>query len=195
MNIKGIVLLPCLLVLLVTQLQGCAGFVLAGGTVVAVAHDRRTAGTMLEDQTVEMKANSSISSDKELKEQSHINVTSYNLNVLLTGEAPTDTLRSRAENATASVPKVRKVHNQIVIAAPSSMGARSSDTWITTKVKTQLLNVEQEDFDPSRIKVVTESGSVYLMGLVTRSEADAAVESIRQVKGVQRVVKLFEYID
>jgi osmotically-inducible protein OsmY len=182
--------------LLGSLLSGCAA-VVVGGVVagVAITRDRRTTGTVVEDESIEIKAGDRLRSDAEIAAQAHINVTSYNLEVLLTGEAPTEELRARAGELVRGVEKVTRVYNEIVIAAPSAMSARSSDGWITTKVKTSLFDVEVPDFDPSRVKVVTERGVVYLMGLVTRQEAEAATEVVRRVGGVQRVVRLFQYLD
>jgi osmotically-inducible protein OsmY len=123
----------------------------------------------------------------------HVNATSYNQVVLLTGEAPREELRTRVEALTGRIPKVRKVRNELIVAAPSSLVARSGDTWITGRVKTNMLAAK--GVDAGRVKVVTEGGTVYLLGLVTRAEGDAATEVARQVSGVQRVVKMFEYID
>ena len=175
-------------------LQGCAAVIGAGAvTGAAVATDRRTAGTMLDDQMIEFKVLDVVRADDELWQQTHLNATSLNNIVLLTGEAPNDELRSRIEALVQQIPKVRRVHNEIVIAAPSSVLSRSSDSWITSKVKTNLLTWGLEE--ASRIKVVTENGSVYLMGLVTQDEGAKATELSRGVSGVQRVVKVFEYLD
>ena len=182
------------LVFTLALLQGCAAAVGAGAaTGAAVAYDRRTAGTMLDDQVIEFKVLDVLRADDELWQQTHINGTSLNNIVLLTGEAPTDALRSRVESLVHQIPKVRRVHNEIVIGAPSSLLTRSGDSWITGKVKTNLLRSNIED--AGRIKVVTENGSVYLMGLVTQAEAGKATELVRSVGGVQRVVKVFEYLD
>lgn len=187
-----------ILVLLWVSLQGCA-VVLVGGVAVgaSVAHDRRTTGTIVEDESVELKAGQLLRNDKEISTQAHINVTSYNLVILLTGEAPTEAIRERAASLVRGVDKVTQVYNEIIIAAPSALSARSSDAWITTKAKSALFKVKglkNQDFDPSRVKVVTEGGVVYLMGLVNRQEADAATEAVRRVGGVQRVVRLFQYV-
>lgn len=175
-------------------LQGCTAAVVAGGaTGASMAHDRRTMGSFVEDQNIELKAASAISKDQELYDRSHINVTSYNRIVLLTGETPTQALRSRTEEIARNIAQVRRVHNELTIAAPSAMSSRSSDTWITTKVKTSLFKVKGiENFDATRVKVVTENGVVYLMGILNRTEADAVVDVVRKVSGVQRVVKVFE---
>ncbi len=177
-----------------TVSQGCAPVVVGGAaTGVAVAHDRRTTGSVIEDQAIELKSYEALSNDRELKEQGHINVTSYNGIVLVSGEVPTEAMRTRAGQIVRDIEKVRDVHNELAIAAPSSTLSRSSDAVITTKVKA--LMFAEKNFDPTRAKVVTERGTVYLMGLVTRREADIATEITRGVSGVQRVVKLFEYLD
>jgi osmotically-inducible protein OsmY len=181
-----------LLLMLIPLLHACAVAVVAGGaTGVTVAHDRRTTGTFIEDQAIELKANKGFYTDKELYEQAHLNVTSYNTVVLVTGETPSEELRNRAIDIVRNIPKVTHVHNEITIAAPSAMVSRSSDTLITTKVKTKLLTAK--GFDGTRTKVVTEKGVVYLMGLLTREKSDIATNIVRQVGGVQKVVKLFQY--
>jgi osmotically-inducible protein OsmY len=189
---------PMILALCMTAaaLSGCAAAVIGGAaTGVAVAHDRRTGGTVVEDRAIHLKAASRLRSDSELWGQSHINVTSYNMSVLLTGETPTEALRARAEQLVREVEKVDRVYNEITIAAPSSVMSRSSDSVITGRVKTSFLGIRDiEGFDLTRVKVVTERGIVYLLGMVTRAEADAVTERARQVGGVQRVVRLFEYI-
>lgn len=179
------------IVLLCISVSGCPAL-LAGGaaTGVAVAHDRRSAGTVIEDQTIEIKAVRALEADTEINEKTHFNVTSYNKAVLITGEAPTEELRSRMADIVSRVPEVRKVYNEIAVVAPSSYTSRSSDTLITTKVKTRLFS--NKELDATRIKVVTERGVVYLMGLVNQQEAELATETTRKVSGVQKVVKLFE---
>ena len=174
--------------------QGCVA-VAAGGAAAGAATvvDRRTTGAMVEDETIELKSRKAIVGDKELDEQSHLNITSYNTHVLLTGETPTDALKARAEELVKAVPKVTRVYNEIAIGAPSSLLTRSSDTAITSKVKTKL--VADEHIDGIAVKVVTESGVVYLMGLLTRDEADRATEVARKTGGVQKVVKLIQYTD
>ena len=111
--------------------------------------------------------------------------------MLLTGETPTEAVRAQVVERVRNVTKVRHVHDELRIAAPSSLTARSSDTLITAKVKTKLFSVK--NFDATRVKVVTEAGTVFLMGLLTRDEADVAAQAAQGVGGVQRVVKLFEY--
>lgn len=180
--------------LAVTGISGCAGAVVAGGAAGASAvHDRRTVGNVVADQEIEFKAMAARSKDP-IFEGSHINIISFNGVVLLTGETPTPEARQRMEQKVRNIEGVRRVQNELIIAAPSAAAAHASDAWITTKAKASLFKVKMDNFDPTRVKVHTENGTVYLMGLVTRTEADAVVEQVRQLKGVQRVVKVFEYI-
>jgi len=172
-------------------LTGCAGILFGGAaTGAAVANDTRTAGTVIEDQAIELKATELIWKDPELNKQSHISTTSYNQIVLLTGQTPTAELRQRAESKIASVAKVRHIHNELTIAAPSSLTTRSSDTVLTAKVKTKMFTLD--NIDGTKVKVVTENGVVYLMGLLSGTDADQAAQAASTVNGVQKVVKLFE---
>ena len=158
-----------------------------------MAIDRRTPATHIEDQTIEVKAVQALNADPELDEQAHLNVISYNTVVLLSGETPTDAMRQKALELVKSIDKVTHVYNEITIAAPSSMVSRTSDSYITTKVKTKLFaNQDQTGLD---VKVVTEKGVVYLMGIVSHAEAEIATDIARQTGGVQKVVKLFQYND
>jgi osmotically-inducible protein OsmY len=172
--------------------SGCApvvvGAAVVGGTAVAV--DRRTSDTQLADERIEWTASGRVS-DK-LKDQGHVNVTSYNKMALLTGEATTEGLRQDADKITAAVPEVKSVVNDIQIGAPTSMSTRSNDSYLTSVVKTRF--VGEQKFNPLHVKVVTENGTVYLLGLVTRKEADDATNIARHVSGVKKVVRVFEYI-
>lgn len=190
------VLLSLLIGILVAILSGCAGVVIGGtATGASVVHDRRTAGTMVEDQAIEFKAIDAFSKDPAF-EDAHINVTSYNTAVLLSGEVPTPELRRRAAEIVGRIDRVKKVYNELVVAPPSPLASRGTDTWITTKVKASLFRVDGfPDFDPTRVKVVTERGIVYLMGLLRPREAEAVTGTVRRISGVQKVVKLFEYIE
>lgn len=185
-----------LIILLISflLLQGCATAVVTGAaTGASLAYDRRTAGTVIDDQGIEFKASLAIYEDKEIFNQSHINVTSYNGIVLLTGETLTEELKQKVQRIVKGIPKVTRIHNELIIAAPSALPSRSSDAWITSKIKTKF--AANESVDPFYVKVVTEHGIVYLMGIVSREEADHAVHVVTNSAGVQRVVKLFEYRD
>tara|TARA_R110002050_G_scaffold57423_1_gene128837 strand:- start:49177 stop:49752 length:576 start_codon:yes stop_codon:yes gene_type:complete len=183
-----------LLIMPVILLQGCAAAVVTGAaTGAAVVHDRRSAGTVLDDQGIEIKVSGLLFNNKKIYDQSHINVTSYNGTVLLTGETPNENLKQQVTKEVQTLGNVRHIHNELLIAAPSSLPSRSSDAWITSKIKAKLTT--DEYIDPFFIKVVTEHGIVYLMGLVSHAEADRVVEIVSQSAGVQRVVKIFEYTD
>jgi len=183
--------------LLASLLGGCAAVVVTGAATGAnAAHDRRTVGAYIDDEGIELKALLAITDDKEVYKQVHVNVISVNGVVLLVGQAPTEALRMKVEDLTRGIEKVRVVHNEMTIAAPNSYMTRSSDSLITAKVKGSLFGIKgQEGFDPTRVKVVTENGVVYLMGILYRSEADAVATKASRVSGVQKVVKLFEYLD
>ena len=191
--------IQALLVVFLTSslLYGCAAAVVGGTATGATAvHDRRTVGTFIDDEGIELKARMAIFDDKELNSQIHINIISINGVVLLVGQAPTEAARQKAAEIVSTVPKVRLIHNEMTVAAPNSYLTRSSDSLITAKVKSKLFTIKGHDnFDPTRVKVVTENGIVYLMGILTHSEADTVTDAARQVGGVQKIVKLFEYID
>jgi len=185
-------LITLLLVGFVITLQGCAGLVIAGGaTAGAMANDRRTSGAYVDDETIEWKIIDVLYQDEQIDEQTHLNATSYNGIVLLTGEIPSDEMRAKIGEKIRGVRGVRQIHDETSIAAPSSMMSRSGDTWITSKVKTAMLT---DDTDMgARTKVVTDKGVVYLMGIVSPQEADKLTDIARRVGGVQKVVKVFEY--
>lgn len=180
--------------LTVALLQGCAGILVAGGAAGAsMAGDRRTTGTLVEDQAIEFKAVNAIFGDQELADKARINATSYNGLLLLTGQTPTEELRDRAVNRVTNIDKVKRVHNEITLGEPISFQVNSKDSWITTRIKSTLLGTK--NIGANHIKVVTDSGVVYMMGLVTHTEADIASDIASNVDGTQRVIKIFEYID
>jgi len=158
-----------------------------------VFSDRRTMGAMIDDQNIEMKAGAHIVGDAELRRDAHVNVTSMNGIVLLTGETATPEARDKILNHVRAINGVRRVNNELQMATPSPMGARNRDSLITTAVKSRL--AVTAGVRAPRIKVVTEAASVYLMGLVTQAEGDIAANQSATIEGVDRVVKLFEYVD
>jgi len=186
-----------MVILTASLLGGCAAVIVGGAAVgVSAAHERRSAGAMIDDEGIEWKIRSAFSDDKKLSSQSHLSVVSVNGVVLLVGQTPTETLRRQASSLAQGVDNVRIVHNELDIAAPNSYVTRTSDSYVTSKVKTSLFKVKgHDDFDPTRVKVVTENGTVYLMGILYRSEAQDAANQASRVGGVQKVVKLFEYLD
>ncbi|MCV6610225.1 MAG: BON domain-containing protein [Amphritea sp.] len=155
--------------------------------------ENRTTGSYVEDEIIEIKANVNISKASEELRSSHVNVTSFNGVVLITGQVATDQSRLEAEQIVSQVRKVRRIHNELTVTSPTSTLTRASDTWITAKIKANMLG--NENVDATRVKVVTENGVVYLMGLVTQVEADNAINLVRGVNGIQKIVKIFEYID
>jgi osmotically-inducible protein OsmY len=180
-----------LCVLPALSLQGCLPLVAgaAGGTVL-VATDRRSTGSVLDDEIIEDKIVVTI--HQRFKGDFHVNVTSYNGIVLLTGEVPAEAAKADIGELARTTPKVRSVQNELVVGAVADMGSRSNDTLITSKVKARF--VEANRFQINHVKVVTERGVVYLLGLVRRDEGDAAAEIARTTNGAQRVVKVFEYV-
>jgi osmotically-inducible protein OsmY len=172
-------------------LQGCAP-IIAGGvaTGAAVTSDQRTTGTVIEDQVIETKAGDFFRVDAALAQQARISVTSYNQIALVTGQAPTEELRKRAVEYVSRVAKVRHVYNEIELRSPVTATQISSDTLLTTKVKSKLLTIR--DLKSTTVKVVSENGVVYLMGLLDQPTGDAVAEVVAGVSGVRKVVKLFE---
>lgn len=180
-----------LIAALTPALQGCFPVIAGGvGAGISLANERRTSGIFVEDQGIELKAQSRLS--EKLKD-AHVNVTSYNLALLMTGETPTPTIRAEAESIVQAIPNVRQVFNEVAIAPVSSFSARSNDSFLTTKVKGRM--VEANKFNIIHVKVVTEASVVYLLGIVTRKEAEVATEIARTTTGVSKVVRLFEYLD
>jgi osmotically-inducible protein OsmY len=174
-----------------TLLNGCIPLAITGVVATTqIATDRRTTGAQLDDELIEDKAAAQIT--ERMKSDIHVNVTSYNGIVLLTGEVPTAGSKNDIGQIVRSMPKVRSTQDELVIGPTSDISARTNDTFITSKVKTRF--VETNKFQISHVKVVTERSVVYLMGVVRRDEADAAAEIARTTSGVQRVVKVFEYI-
>lgn len=184
---------PLLLLALVSgSLQGCFPVAAVGvGTGVMMAQDRRTTGAYVEDQAIETKAFDLIG--KRFKDGVHVNVTSFNRNVLVSGEAPSEAVKAEIGRLVAGIENVRNVSNELAVSGPSSLTSRSSDSLVTSDVKLRFM--QDKRFNADHVKVVTESGTVFLMGIVKRAEADAATEVASTTGGVQRVVRLFEYLD
>jgi len=179
------------LVALVALLSGCIPLMVAGGVAAgaAVATDRRTTGSQVDDELIEDKLSFNVR--ERFKGDFHVNITSYNGIVLLTGEVPAEAARADIAELARSTSKVRSVQNELVIGPVTDLGSRSNDTLITSKVKTRF--VEANKFQINHVKVVTERGVVFLMGVVRRGEGEAAAELASTTSGVQRVVKVFEY--
>jgi osmotically-inducible protein OsmY len=189
-NIKPLFKLTAI-ISLTLLLQACAAAVVAGGaSAVTSASDRRTLGSQIDDSSIVVKAERALEENKTLEERAHINVNSYNGILLLTGQAPSQDLVDLAASLVQPIQGVKDVQNQIRVGNPISFTTRSRDSWITTRVKSML--VGDKEISALNIKVVTENGEVFLMGLVNSTEADKAVEIARHVNGVSRVIKAFE---
>ena len=173
----------------VPLLQACFPLAVTGmGAAALMATDRRTAGTYVEDEGIEWKAVARLRQDSR---GAHVNATSYNRRVLLTGQAPTEDEKKRIETVVRDIPNVREVTNEITVGQVSTMASRGNDALVTSNVKARM--VSNGKFSPSHVKVVTEAGVVYLMGLVSNEEGEAAAEVARTTQGAASVVKAFEY--
>jgi len=177
----------------VIALQGCAEAVVVSdmGGLVAM-HDARSTKTMFQDHYIEKEARRAIDHDPRLQKQADISVTSFNRRVLLTGQAPSNKLKTRASNLVASLDNVRGVENRLRVSAKPINGSWTGDSYTTARVKARLFF---RDFDATRIKVVSELGHVYLMGLVTHAESDTVVAMLSDVDGIDSVTRVFEYVD
>jgi osmotically-inducible protein OsmY len=174
-------------------LQGCVPVVIGAGGAAAYSslEDRRTTGTQIDDESIEVRASNRVSD--RFGSAVHVNVTSYNRLALLSGEVPDERARAEAEKIVRAVPTVRDVTNDLQVSGISSLVSRGNDSYLTLKLRGRLLDAKA--LSQVHIKVVTESGVVYLMGLVTQAEADEAVEIARNTGGVRKVVKVFEYCE
>ncbi len=178
---------------LAPQLQGCFPLIAGGaGATALVLDDRRSVGAQTEDKEIDVRGEARI--NERFGDKVHINVTSYNRNLLLTGEAPDAGTKAQIEKIVREIPNVRGVVNEIQIAGVSAYSTRGNDSYLTSKVKARFID-NGGNFSANQVKVVTEGSVVYLLGLVTRKEAEAAVEIARTTGGVQKVVRVFEYIE
>ena len=185
------VLAIALIASLAATLSACVPLIVGGAAMSAlVAVDRRTSGAQLEDEGIELRGASRLRD--AFGDRAHINITSYNRQVLLTGEVPNDAAKQQAEQIVSRVENVRTIVNELAAAGNTTLVQRSSDVLITGKVKASL--VDAKDMYAGAFKVVTERATVFLMGRVTQREADRATSIARQIDGVQRVVRIFEVI-
>lgn len=184
-------LLPLFIIL---ALSGC-GTLLTAADSETIEDDKgeRTFGASMDDESIETKARVNVHAANEAFDDAHISIISYNAYVLIVGQVPTEELKQQASDVIRKIRRVRRIYNELEITGNTSFMTRTSDTWITSKVKTNLIaNAETEGL---RVKVVTENGVVYLMGLATHAEADRIVDVASSSYGVRKVVRLFEYID
>ena len=176
-------------------LSSCITALVAGAAIatIDIIHDRRTAGEYVDDNTIELSAQNILVSSKKLRAGAHVKPVSWNGILLITGEINTQISKQNITNRLSAITGVRQLVDETTITGKTALLARTNDAWITTKVKSQLLI--KTGLDANRVKVITTRGSVYLMGIVTQAEANSATRSARSVKGVARVIKIFEYIE
>ena len=190
-NNKSIKLTVFLLILSV--LQGCTAVaVVALTTGASMATDRRSIGNQIDDQSIELEAYNEIKKNKALNDNTNLHIISVNGSVLVIGQTPTSHLRDQAIKIINNIDEVVRVHNQVRIGNLTSITTQTNDVWLTSKVKSALFSSDK--IDGSTIKVITENAEVFLMGLVTKEEAEAAIEVTRNIGGVNRVFKAFEYL-
>lgn len=191
-SLAKFILTASLAAAMTAQLTGCLGVVAAGAaTGGAMASDRRSSGIFVEDENIELKAVKKM--ETNLGEHAHVNITSYNRNVLMTGEVPDAAAKAKANALLKEIVNIRSVTDEIVVGPKSSLSDRTNDTYLTSKIKTKF--VTENRFPANYVKIVTENSVVYLLGIVNKAEADAAAELASNTDGVARVVKVFEYTD
>jgi osmotically-inducible protein OsmY len=182
--------------LILLALSGCATVVVGSVAATGLAvHDRRSFGTVIDDNVLELRVSDALFGDGAFDGSSRIRVVAYNGWVLLAGEVQDPQRVELATELVREVDGVVRLFNELSPEAKAGLGRRNSDRWMSTRVKTSLGSVDLPGFDVTRVKVMTTRGVVYLMGLVSRQEGDAAVEEARRVRGVERVVSIFQYID
>ena len=178
---------------LIATLTGCAQIIsVTTSEPIQISTNKRTLGTKINDQQLETVARVNLNNTSEQLEAAHINIDSFNGLVLLTGQVPNTQLRNLAGDTVGKINSVRQVHNELTTASPSDFQTRSADSWVTTKVKTQLV---ASSIQSRRIVIITEAKTVFLMGLVSRYEAERITDVAKNTDGVKQVVKVFEYVD
>lgn len=191
-SVRNVTLLLSGATLAMLTLTACAPILIGGAvTAVALTEDRRTSGAFVDDENIENRALLRVKS--RFGDQIHINITSYNRHVLLSGEANSDAVKRSVEDEVATVPGIKRIFNEMAVGPQAGVFAVSNDTRLTTIVKTRFL--EANRFQANHVKVITEANVVFLMGVVKRAEADAATQLASTTSGVSRVVRLFEYLD
>ena len=181
------------ILLIISALQGCVAVTVVALTAGAsMATDRRSIGNQIDDQSIQVEAYNEITKNKPLNDNTNLHLTSVNGSVLIIGQSPTTLLRDQALKIIHEIHGVVRVHNQIRIGNVTSITTQTNDIWLTSKVKTALFSSDK--VNGKNIKVITENGEVFLMGIVSKSEADAAVNVTRNISGVNKVFKAFEYL-
>lgn len=188
-----LLLTTSLILFTLNLISGCTAAVVGGAVAgTSIALDKRTTGDYVEDQNIKTKFTYLYNQDEALMKVTHVNVTSYNRQVLITGEALTEQDKEKLSHIANQIKNVRKYFNETTVEELTSMSSRTNDSYLTSKIKTSVFT-HMEELDGAQVKVVTENGSVYLMGLVTREQGNKITELTRTTNGVKRVIKLFEY--
>jgi len=178
---------------LIATLTGCAKIIsVTTSEPIQISTNKRTLGTKINDQQLETVARVNLNNTSKQLEEAHINIDSFNGLVLLTGQVPNAQLRSLAGDTVGKINSVRQVHNELTTASPSDFQTRSTDSWVTTKIKSKLV---ASSIQSRRIVIITEAKTVFLMGLVSRYEAERITNVAQNTDGVKQVVKVFEYVD
>lgn len=190
MNLRTV----CVLSLSLLFLQGCVGAVVVGTAAVATktATDPRTTGTQVDDTTLEMRVSNAIAKDEQLQKDARIVTVAYQGQILLIGQTPNSELSAKAQSIIANVDGVTDIYNETRLGQPVGVTRISQDTWITTKIRSKLLTSNQ--VKSTNIKVITENGEVFLLGVVTDAQAQAAANIASQTDGVQRVTTVFTQV-
>ncbi len=177
-------------------LEGCAAAIVATtATVASTMHDRRTTATVMDDQEIKLRARATLSNHPEISEHSRIHVTSFNRRVLIFGQAESRELADQFAHLVSRQPKLKSVYNEVEIRVRAINMDISKDAALTSKIKGSLWRISIKGFDPTRVKISTTLGNVYLLGLVTAEEGPAIVEQVRGISGVKKVIGIFEYIE
>jgi len=177
-------------------LQGCGPAIVVGASYgAAVMYDRRDDRTVFDDEVIEFQARDAYLKNPDISKHSQLKVTSYNYTALITGQAETEQISGRFAHVVSQVPKVKQVYNEAEIGPMISLKQLTTDAYLTSRAKLAIQSIDLPGFDALRVKIVTENGVVYLMGLVSPEEADATAEKVRRIPGVTRVVKIFEYVE
>jgi osmotically-inducible protein OsmY len=182
--------------IIASVLQGCGPAIVVGATYgAAVVYDRRPDRTVFDDEVIEFQARDAYLKNPDISKHSQLKVTSYNYTALITGQAETEQISDRFAHVVSQLPKVKQVYNEAEIGPMISFKQLTTDGYLTSRAKLAIQSIDLPGFDALRVKIVTENGVVYLMGLVTPEEGDATAEKVRRIPGVTRVVKIFEYVE
>lgn len=195
-DLPGILIICCALLITTPLLESCTAAVIATtATLASTVHDRRSNNAIMDDQEIKLRARATLSNHPEISAQSRIHVTSFNRRVLIFGQAESRELADKFAHLVSHQPKVKSIYNEVEIRPRADNLEVGGDSALTSKIKGSLWQISIKDFDPTRVKVSTTLGNVYLLGLVTPEEGPAIVEHVRGISGVKKVIEIFEYLE